>query len=148
MRETRPGPTWYPAGLTALSDDGRPPAPPAIDPSRLLQEMLDGCGLDLGVLEEPDARWQVRGGYMVAHGRGDIDHAASPLHSRSRPDAFELAPGYVSVDTGKYSLGPLMAARGCRGTWRGVRGALLEWLRGEASGGHCQASSPHGTMPG
>ena len=103
--------SWYPAGLTALSDDGCPPEPPGIDPGRLLQQMLDGLGVDRAVLEEPTARWQVHGGHVVAYGQGDIDHAASPLHRRSRPDAIELAPGYVSVDTGKYSLGPLMAAR-------------------------------------
>jgi len=35
----------------------------------------------------------------------------SPLHERYRPDVEELRPGYISVDTGKLTLGPLMATR-------------------------------------
>jgi hypothetical protein len=103
--------SWYPAGLAALSDDGCPPEIPALDSSSTLAGMLDGLGLGREVLEEPSAEWQVHGGFVVAHGQGDIDHAGSTLHRRDRPGAVELAPGYVSVDTGKYSLGPLMAGR-------------------------------------
>ena len=48
---------------------------------------------------------------VVAHGRGDIDRIDSPLHERDRPQVTESRPGFLSVDTGKYTLGPLMALR-------------------------------------
>ena len=103
--------TWYPAGLAGLSDDGIPPTPALMDREALIAETLAGLGVDRSILEEPHASWEVAGGYIVAHGYGDIVDAQSPLHDRSCPGARELAPGYVSVDTGKYSLGPLIAQR-------------------------------------
>jgi hypothetical protein len=103
--------SWYPAGLAGLSDDGTLPEVKAVDPERMTREILAGLGLDRTLLEEPEASWEVSGGYIVAHGFGDIDRLDSPLHERDRPGAYEIAPGYISVDTGKYSLGPLMALR-------------------------------------
>lgn len=103
--------SWYPAGLAGLSDDGRPPIPSPEDADSFITRTLAGLGLENTILEQPTARWEVAGGYVVAHGSGDIDHPDSPLHDRSQPDARLLAPGYVTVDTGKYSLGPLMARR-------------------------------------
>ena len=111
--------SWYPAGLAGLADDGGLPKKQPLDQARLIADTLAGLGLDRSMLEEPDALWEVRGGYIVADGYGDIDDPRSPLHDRSRPGAYELAPGYFSVDTGKYSLGPMMASR----TARLVRGS-------------------------
>lgn len=103
--------SWYPAGLAGSSDNGVPPELPQFDEQRIIRETLDGLGLDRSVLDSQGAGIQVRGGYIVAHGYGDIDHKGSPLHRRSQPGAHELRPDYISVDTGKYSLGPMMARR-------------------------------------
>lgn len=102
--------SWYPDGLAGVSDDGRPPVPVEPELDTLIARTLAGLGLGRDLLEEPTAAWEVRGGYVVAHGSGDIDRATSPLHYRNRLGAFELAPGYISVDTGKYSCGPMVAS--------------------------------------
>ena len=106
--------SWYPAGLLARSDDGVPPLADMLDVSDVTTRTLQGLGLSSAVLKEPGSRWQIAGGYIVAHGHGDIDDPDSPLHERYRPDVTELRPGYLSVDTGKYTLGPLMALRASR----------------------------------
>ena len=103
--------SWYPAGLAGLSNHGQPPVVAPVDEERLVADTLSGLGLDHAVLQRPQARWQVGGGFVVASGSGDIDHPASPLHARCQPAAREIAPGYVSVDTGKFSLGPLLAGQ-------------------------------------
>ncbi|MBE9549197.1 MAG: FAD-binding oxidoreductase [Proteobacteria bacterium] len=103
--------SWYPAGLAGLSDTGIPPALPPLDQERLALDTLAGLGMQPGILNQPGASWEVKGGYVIAEGHGDIDHPGSPLHSRNRVFTKELLPGYISVDTGKYSLGPLMAKR-------------------------------------
>lgn len=103
--------SWYPAGLLARSDDGVPPAIPETDATAMTDRILDGLGLPRSVVEGDGSTWEVRGGYVVAHGHGDIDRPDSPLHERDRPGVRELRPGYLSVDTGKYTLGPLMALR-------------------------------------
>jgi hypothetical protein len=103
--------SWYPAGLIARSDDGSPPDLPEDDPERLTAATLAGLRLSPTVLDEPDAEWCVRGGYIVAWGYGDIDQPTSPLHERHRPGIQEIRPGFYSIDTGKYTLGPLLGAR-------------------------------------
>lgn len=107
--------TWYPTGLLAHSDNGKPPDVPRADvrdadTESVMREHLLGLGLDPGLVESLD-HWEVRGGFVVAYGHGDIDRMDSPLHERYRPDVEELRPGYISVDTGKFTLGPLMATR-------------------------------------
>jgi hypothetical protein len=103
--------SWYPACLAGRSDDGVPPQIPPIEPAKLIEETLAGLRLQPSLLERPGATWTVNGGYVVARGSGDIDRRGSLLHTRDRPRVAELRPGFVSVDTGKYTLGPLMAMR-------------------------------------
>jgi hypothetical protein len=103
--------SWYPVGCVARSDDGTPPVLPPLDRDDMARRTLAGLGIPDSVLRDDGATWQVRGGYVVAHGHGDIDALDSPLHSRDRPTVTELRPGYLTVDTGKYTLGPLLAAR-------------------------------------
>ena len=102
--------SWYPDGLAGLSDDGSPPMPVEPELEIFIARTLAGLGLGCEIMETSTAAWEVRGGYVVAHGGGDIDRATSPLHHRDRFGAFELAPGYISVDTGKYSCGPMVAS--------------------------------------
>ena len=103
--------SWYPAGLVAKSDDGSPPSVPMPRIPEEADAILAGLGLAAETLEDPGADWQLRGGYVVAWGYGDIDRIDSPLHERHRPAVAELEPGFISVDTGKYTLGPLLATR-------------------------------------
>ncbi len=103
--------SWYPACLAARSDDGVAPDPPPLDRDGLVEGILEGLGLGQEVLEDAGAHWEIQGGYVVAHGYGDIDRDDSPLHERDRPGVTELRPGFITVDTGKYTLGPLMAGR-------------------------------------
>ena len=104
--------SWYPAAMIARSDDGTPPLVPAVDERAMVEATLQGLGLP--VTEGTAADWRVGGGYVVAHGYGDIDRLDSPLHDRSRPAVVELAPGYLTVDTGKYTLGPMLARKAAR----------------------------------
>jgi len=122
--------SWYPAGLAARSDDGCPPAIPPMDASRITAETLAGLGMHASVLEDAGATWQIHGGYVVAHGHGDIDRVDSLLHERDRPRVTELRPGFLSVDTGKYTLGPLMA---CHATAAALRHLGRDRGPGQAS---------------
>jgi hypothetical protein len=106
--------SWYPAGLLGLSDTGDPPHVAMPDEAVMRRVTLDGLGIDVPESSPAVSGLEVHGGFIVAGGWGDITERSSPLHDRSAPDAIELAPGYVSVDTGKYSLGPLMAVRAAR----------------------------------
>ena len=100
--------SWYPAGLLAYSDDGSPPAiSDTTDPQAIISDTLSA--LDLSDFSNP--QWTVQGGFVVAAGRGDITDPRSSLHERCYARAELLAPNYVSVDTGKYALGPLLAER-------------------------------------
>ncbi len=101
--------SWYPAGFAGYSDDGTLPKLAETNDDSIQASTLAGLGLSPDILELPSAHWSLQGGFVVAHGNGDIDHAGSVLHDRSRPGARELASGYISVDTGKFSLGPLLA---------------------------------------
>jgi hypothetical protein len=103
--------SWYPACLAGRSDDGLPPRIEPIDPATLIEKVLAGLRLPPSLLERPGATWMVNGGFVVARGSSDIDRRGSLLHMRDRPRVVELRPGFVSVDTGKYTLGPLMATR-------------------------------------
>lgn len=103
--------SWYPAAFAARSDDGTPPPIAIPQPEVMTAATLAGLRLPSTTVEHPGAEWQVHGGYVVAYGAGDIDQKDSLLHTRDRPGVRELRPGYVSVDTGKYTLGPLLAWR-------------------------------------
>jgi hypothetical protein len=103
--------SWYPASLVARSDDGTPPPIPPLDPAAMTRAILDGLGLPGATIEDSGASWRVRGGYVVAHGHGDIDRRESPLHARDHVGVTELRPGYLTVDTGKLTFGPLFASQ-------------------------------------
>jgi hypothetical protein len=100
--------SWYPVGLVAESENGIPPAiPQDINRHEVMSRTLTALGLS------PPARiqWSVRGGFIVAAGRGRITDPHSSLHERHHPRARVAAPRYISVDTGKYALGPLLGER-------------------------------------
>lgn len=116
--------SWYPAGLAARSDDGRPPVIPPLDADAMVHATLAGLGLPASLVADPGARWEVGGGHVVAYGHGDIDRSDSPLHARDRVGVTELAPGYLTVDTGKLTLGPMLAAETATAAARHVGAAM------------------------
>lgn len=105
--------SWYPAGLqveTVSAEVADPPAPDAaavIAGTRAgLSPLLPGAARVLDAAEEV----VVAGGWVFAVGRGSLADPASALHRR---DAFGVRRRgrYLSVDTGKYSTAPWLAAR-------------------------------------
>ncbi len=106
--------SWYPSNMIARSDNGTAPDILAFDENAMKLRTLEGLQFPRDILLERDGRVAVRGGYVVARGHGDILVKESPLHDRSRAFALELAPGYVSVDTGKLTTAPLLAERAAR----------------------------------
>ena len=111
--------SWYPAGLLAASETGDPPVVPSdFDCALLTEATLSGLNLQTG----SGTAWMVRGGYVVAEGKGEITDPRSTLHERHRPGVRVLAPRYVSVDTGKYTLGPLLAEQGAESLLAGWNG--------------------------
>jgi glycine/D-amino acid oxidase-like deaminating enzyme len=101
--------SWYPAALRGRSDDGSPPPPPKVEPAQVIEATLAGLRLPPSTVAQPGASWRVHGGYIIARGDGDIDRPRSLLHSRDMAAVVELRPGFISVDTGKYTLGPMLA---------------------------------------
>jgi hypothetical protein len=83
-----------------------------VNEDALATATLAGLGLAPNFLQS--GTWEVKGGYVVAPGSGDIDEPRSLLHRRDRAGARELSPGFVSVDTGKYTLGPMLASHAIR----------------------------------
>ena len=51
---------------------------------------------------------RVEGGWVYAQARGTLDDQSSTLHRRDRL-GITWREGYVSVDTGKYSVAPYLA---------------------------------------
>jgi glycine/D-amino acid oxidase-like deaminating enzyme len=105
--------SWYPAGLlaeTVATEVTDPPAPDAaavIAATRAgLYPLLPGAARVLDAAEDV----VVAGGWVFAVGRGSLADPASALHRR---DAFgvQRRGRYLSVDTGKYSTAPWLAAR-------------------------------------
>jgi len=105
--------SWYPAGLLAETLSAEVADPPAPDAAAViaatragLAPLLPGAARVLDAAEEVT----VAGGWVFAVGRGPLSDPASTLHRR---DAFGVRRRgrYLSVDTGKYSTAPWLAAR-------------------------------------
>ena len=103
--------SWYPAGLLGASEDGHPPLLREVPDDEVRRNVVKGLGLE-GDLTAQD--FEVAGGYIVADGWGEITDLDSPLHRRDTSGARLLRPGLVTVDTGKFSLGPQVASRACQ----------------------------------
>jgi glycine/D-amino acid oxidase-like deaminating enzyme len=107
--------SWYPAGLMAEKAGIPPPTlalPSGPEKQRTSQAMLDGltnCLPDLQGLDLADWRTRLAGGWVYVQGRGALDDPNASLHRRDLMGVF--AEGrYISVDTGKYSTAPYLAA--------------------------------------
>ncbi len=108
--------SWYETGLLASGHDLRPPAVVplcAADEMRIADATLDNLGNILPQLQSLRSQiesFEVRGGWVYASGRGKLSSPASGLHRRDRIGVV-WKDGYFSIDTGKYSMAPWIAAQ-------------------------------------
>lgn len=109
--------SWYPTGRLLMTDDVSLPdwnSPvfenqrrDAYEKSRVTWETMSA---KLRALNIAESEVDTRGGMILATGRLDVDDPASPLHSRVRI-GISQRDSYFSLNTGKYTLAPLMAVR-------------------------------------
>lgn len=109
--------SWYPTGRLLMTTSQEFPdlnAPEhelaregAYEQSRNAWEAMSP---QLKALEIANNPVDVRGGMILASGRQDVDDAQSPLHSRVQV-GINQSGTYLSVNTGKYALAPLLAQR-------------------------------------
>jgi len=107
--------SWYEAGLLAQGEDIEPPRHAAMLTLDRQREVLEGTLESLSAifpvvseLSNAVTDRDVHGGWVYAAGKGSLSDPTSRLHRR---DEFGITAdrGYVSVDTGKYSLAPWLA---------------------------------------
>jgi 2-polyprenyl-6-methoxyphenol hydroxylase-like FAD-dependent oxidoreductase len=108
--------SWYPVARTvaASSIEPRqwPEQLPRSEACAMARRMRDEFASLMPQLRAPaiddPVEISVRGGIIVAQGETDIDDPASRLHERTGVGVRSQA-GYHSVDTGKYTLAPMLA---------------------------------------
>jgi len=110
--------SWYPVGLRHTNDDLCPPTKASVTKDRdaaatkrAIAHMLATFAPDLEALSDSDIQdSQLDGGWIFGWGQTDIDDPDSELHERHDvgPSSFG---GYHTIDTGKYTVGPLFAMR-------------------------------------
>ncbi|MGR3709912.1 MAG: FAD-dependent oxidoreductase [Alterinioella nitratireducens] len=108
--------SWYPAGMVSATTgpEMRPPQPSAAQTRRLHRQTVANLSRlypALSDLPVPDfdRPHTVSGGFIVARGTSDIDDTKSQLHERHAIGLHRLAPGYFTLDTGKYTTAPALA---------------------------------------
>jgi hypothetical protein len=105
--------SWYPAGLVAEGNDVAPPPIAAPPPESTVAAVKAGLLAELPVVQsvfDAATRTVVAGGWVFAHGRGSLADPSATIHRRDR-FGIQQRGGYFSVDTGKYSTAPWLAAR-------------------------------------
>jgi hypothetical protein len=108
--------SWYPAGLIAEGHAVDPPPVPELATAertsvatttfRELGKIVSG----LDTVESAAAHVRVEGGWVFAAGRGPLSDPTSTLHRRQHVGVTRRGR-YVSIDTGKYSIAPWLAAQ-------------------------------------
>jgi glycine/D-amino acid oxidase-like deaminating enzyme len=109
--------SWYPHGRLLFTDSmdladwNRPDRlhvrEAAYEKSRIAWEEMSPQFRALDVADDPV---DIRGGVILASGRLDVDNPHSGLHSRLDV-GIKQSGTYLSVNTGKYTLGPLMSQK-------------------------------------
>jgi hypothetical protein len=108
--------SWYSAGLLAESGTVLPPTLPTLSAERkngIIRETLNMLATQIPKVAELATMAdsiRLEGGWVYALGSGSLRDPRSTLHRRDRVGIYRQG-GYLSVDTGKYSLGPLLAQR-------------------------------------
>ncbi|MFA6985080.1 MAG: FAD-dependent oxidoreductase [Arenimonas sp.] len=106
--------SWYASGLLAEGGDVAPPPTPRPAPAdreRISADLLARLGQIIPAVNAlPPLIEQLRleGGWVYAVGEGSLADERSELHRRDRI-GIQRSGGYVSVDTGKYSIAPWLA---------------------------------------
>jgi hypothetical protein len=109
--------SWYETGLLAEGNELAPPCPEGGPSAAVLDGVRTGTLAalakffpDVGRVGASAESIEVRAGWVYAIGRGSLADRTSELHRR---DQFVLIAdrGYISVDTGKYSMAPWLAER-------------------------------------
>ena len=107
--------SWYPVGLLVDRHQERAPPTPKLDSAgeaEIYQRMIEALSRFFpGVRDLPAAAESVtvRGGWIVANGKGLLSDPNSTLHRRNT--SIMRDDNYVSVETGKYSVAPWLAAQ-------------------------------------
>jgi glycine/D-amino acid oxidase-like deaminating enzyme len=106
--------SWYAAGLLAEGTALAPPPVPELNETDK-QKRIDAIFHELGAFipgvkaVQKDAQAiQFEGGWVYACGQGALSDPASTLHRRDSAN-IHRAGGYISIDTGKYSIAPWLA---------------------------------------
>jgi hypothetical protein len=108
--------SWYPAGLVAEGEDvtlAAPAEPTAAERAAFVAAVrarLEALMPPVAAVFREAEVVEVGGGFVFAQGRGSIGDPASTLHRRDR-FGVRRRGRYVSIDTGKYSTAPWLAAR-------------------------------------
>ncbi|HEV8449344.1 MAG TPA: FAD-dependent oxidoreductase [Gemmatimonadaceae bacterium] len=107
--------SWYEAGLLAQGSELAPPLTESLTSAERLARVraetfaaLSRFFPDVARVEASAESIEVHAGWVYAIGRGSLADRASALHRR---DQFTMTEdrGYISVDTGKYSMAPWLA---------------------------------------
>jgi glycine/D-amino acid oxidase-like deaminating enzyme len=115
--------SWYPLGLLARAETIEPPAVGTMTDevrARLARDVFAALSARLPWVERirrEAADVRVEGGWVYSQGRGRLDDPHATVHQRSRLGVSSVGT-YYSVDTGKYSVAPTLAA--------GVARAILD----------------------
>lgn len=111
--------SWYDCGLRASGMDIEPPPVPDLTAAERetlaaqVVEQLSRLIPDVGPALADAVEVRVEGGWVYAVGTGSLADADATLHRRDRI-GIQRRGRYLSVDTGKYSIGPWLAARVAR----------------------------------
>ncbi len=102
--------SWYPLGRTYFgSEPPPPPSEPSVEARRVARATL-GAMSELFPALAGSEIVSALPGVIFARGSSDVDDPASGLHVRAAPEV-EHHDGWWSVDTGKLTTAPLVAAR-------------------------------------
>ena len=107
--------SWYPAGLLVDRHQERAPPTPTLDSAgeaEIYQRMIEALSRFFPSFRELPAAAEsvaVRGGWIVANGQGLLSDPNSTLHRRDT--GITRDGNYYSVETGKYSVTPWLAAQ-------------------------------------
>jgi hypothetical protein len=106
--------SWYPVGMLLEREGGRHPEPPELDDRRrqsVAAGTFDALGRLLPAAErirQHASEVRVEGGWVYAQAQGTLENPRSTLHRRENL-GVRWSGTYASVDTGKYSVAPLLA---------------------------------------
>jgi glycine/D-amino acid oxidase-like deaminating enzyme len=106
--------SWYPDGLLAEGSGPLPPEVPVLDGTTKKAIAAHIAGAMSAILPATADIFRrasniaIEGGWVYSKGQGVLSDPASALHRRDRI-GVELHGSYVSIDTGKYSVAPMVA---------------------------------------